>query len=581
VDRFVLKVCGESGMGLRSVGQILTKSLKRFGYYVHSDREYPSLIKGGHSMVQVDFSTQPVRSLSTNANIQVALDYAGLMNYLDTIKPGGILMHSFEKHAMIPELEKMAAERDIQLVFVPARETAYALGGNHVVVNMVMVGFAWGVLGLKLKPLQTAVEEQFADKPKLLEIDLKCIEAGYQMAIDDTSITSHELPEPDSVPDQILIDGNTAIALGAIQAGVRAYYAYPMSPASSILSDLAEFAHESGMLVKQVEDEITAAQMCLGSMHMGTRALTATSGGGVDLMTETMSLAGMTEIPFVMVYAQRTGPATGLPTWTGQAGLNLAVYGAHGEFPRVVIAVSDPSSAYELTQHALNIAEKYQLVVMLLTEKVIAESQSMVDPFQHGAIPIERGLITDEAALKKLTSNDRYQITDSGVSPRWLPGSGAPHYFANGDEHWLDGQVTEEAEEAHEMVAKRMRKQKTVLEALPEPQVYGVEKGASVSFVGWGSTKNTMLDVIAYYKEQGVSVNYLHFDYVFPLKTKRLKRFFAENETVCLIEGNHTAQFGTLVEDKTNLTFHKKFLKWNGRPFYYDEVIGFVESLTS
>jgi 2-oxoglutarate ferredoxin oxidoreductase subunit alpha len=373
------------------------------------------------------------------------------------------------------------------------------------------------------------------------------------------------------------LDGNTALGLGAIQAGVRAYYAYPMSPASTILSYLAEVSHETGMVVKQAEDEITAAQMSLGSMFMGTRAFTATSGGGFDLMTETVSLAGMTETPLVIVLAQRPGPATGLPTWTAQADLLLAIHSGHGEYPKVVLACSDTSSCYEQIQHAFNLAEQYQCVVIVLTEKVIAEALMMVDPFTHGTIPIERGLVDTKEGLQKVYSEERYALTPTGVSKRWLPGSTKMHYYANGDEHWVDGSLTEEADHAAAMMEKRMRKEITILKALPEPAVHGVAKNANLSVVGWGSTKGVMEDVIRWYKKRGVAINYLHYDVVSPIKTTRLKQFFAENSNVCLLEGNYRGQLGGLIEHATGLRFADRLLKYDGRPFFFEEVIGWIE----
>lgn len=577
--RTVLRICGESGMGLKSVAEILTKALKRLGFYVYADREYPSLIKGGHSLAQIDFGVEPIGSMALHADLMLALDYTGLNAYLDEMPKGSLVLHTFERHEQVKGLKARAHKGGFKVEYLPAKKIAYELGGNDLVINMVMVGYAWGMLGLPIKPLKVAVHEQFVDKPKLLAIDLKCIEAGSVLAKKALGSSKKHLSIqlPKKNPTKILLDGNMALTLGAIQAGVRAYYAYPMSPSSTILSYMADLANQTGMVVKQAEDEITAAQMTLGSMFMGTRALVGTSGGGFDLMTESVSLAGMTETPMVVVLAQRPGPATGLPTWSAQADLLLAMHAGHGEYARVVMACSDATSCYELVQHAFNMAEQYQCVVVLLTEKVIAEAYTMVDPFKHQAIPIRRGLVTSQAALRKLKPNDRYALTASGVSKRWLPGSTSTHYFANSDEHGLDGALTEEADHVAAMMEKRMRKECTVEKALPEPRVIGVAKGAKVSVVGWGSTKGVMEDVIRWYKRRGVAINYLHFDYLYPLKTERLKRFFLENQRVCLVEGNYRAQLGTLIESATGLRFADRLLKYDGRPFFFEEVVGFVE----
>jgi 2-oxoglutarate/2-oxoacid ferredoxin oxidoreductase subunit alpha len=469
--------------------------------------------------------------------------------------------------------------------------------------------------------------------------------------------------------DHIFIDGNSAICLGALQAGCRAHYQYPMSPSTTVLTTFATWADKTGMLVKQAEDEITAIQMALGSMHTGTRAMTATSGGGFDLMTETISLAGMIETPVVCVIVQRPGPATGLPTWTGQADLNLAIHSGHGEYGKLVIACSDVQSCYENIQHAFDLADKFQIPVMLLSEANIGMSNITIPQFEQNLIPINRYLVNNKlkegqnspylgggseadggnvvvkgvtqngdteaaftaqnpttsntgtgsfAPLKmtdigvdKLTPSLRYQITQSGVSHRWIPGSDEAIYFANGDEHHEDGSL-DESLTAGDMIAKRVRKLKTIEDDLPEPEIFGslclkVEarklplSGAgtegdwgtqsdattngdteatstnnkSISFLGWGSTKSTILDAMDQLAitNPEITVNYLHFNYMFPLKTTLLNEYLKANPNTILIEGNATGQLGELVTAKTGFQFQDKMLKWNGRPFYVEEVV--------
>jgi len=512
MKRFVIKIVGQSGSGLLSLGDITAKSLKHLGYYMTADREFESLIKGGFSNYQIDFSTKPTRSLSSKADILVALDEQGIDKYIGDLKEGGILIHGQERHEKIRSLKLAAKEKTFKTLYLPSHEIADSLGGSHVIANMVILGMLWRSLGFDRKILEEEVKEQFASKPKILELDLKCLEMAYNSKeIEDIDLN---IPSPDSIPDTILINGNYSIGLGAIQAGVRNYYAYPMSPASSILSYLAEVYHETGMMIKQAEDEITAAQMSVGSMYAGSRALTSTSGGGFDLMTETISGAAIMEVPLVIVIAQRPGPGTGLPTWTAQGDLNMAIHSSHGEFPRAVLSCSDPSSAYEQIQHAMNLAEKFQIPVILLTEKQIAEAQQTVPTFKEGIIPIERGLITDKSELEALASSDRYKITENGISKRWLPGTSKTYFCCNADEHFESGEVTEESDKAIQIFAKRMRKEESLKDSLPEPKIFGTEKDADISFIGWGSSKSVMLDIIDELKEEGIKVNYLHYEFL-------------------------------------------------------------------
>lgn len=570
MNRFRIKVGGQSGAGLLSTGEIILKALSTMGFNVVADREYPSLIKGGHSCFSVNASEGEIYGLSSKCDVMMGIDKPSLDAYFDDLKDGGVLIHGYPHPGIAPMLKK-ADERGIKVAYVDARAVSIEHGGNVLMQNVVLLGMLWKTLGFDYKYIEDAVKEKFASKPKILEIDLKCLKAGF-----DGAEVVLEVKEPVNKHNKLLIDGNHSIALGAVHCGVKAYFAYPMSPASSILTHLAEMADKTGMLVKQAEDEITAAQMAMGSMFAGARAFTGTSGGGYDLMTESVSLAGIIENPLVIVIAQRPGPGTGLPTWTMQGDLNLAMHSSHGEFPRVVMAASDPTDCFDLIQHAFNFAEEFQTVVVMLTEKQIAETKMTIDMFDQKKIPIVRGLV-EGADLEGLKSSDRYKITDSGLSKRWLPGSSEAFYFANGDEHGEDGVLDESADNGTAMCAKRMRKMDLIKEILPAPEIFGEKEGADISFIGWGSSKNIMKDVIAIYAKKGVKVNYLHYTFIMPFKETVAIEFFEKNNKVCLIEGNYTGQFGHVVESETDKKFADKLLKYNGRAFYLEDVMDFID----
>jgi 2-oxoglutarate/2-oxoacid ferredoxin oxidoreductase subunit alpha len=498
------------------------------------------------------------------------------------LEDGGVLIHGFDRwNKVIKDLVQQAEAKNLTVIEIPAREIAESFGGSSIMVNTILVGFLFKILGLGLESLVESLTNQLSKKPQLLAINLDCAKAGYEfeLSFDYSKISQQTLVTSaldQALPkDSLFIDGNTAIGLGAIHSGCRVHYQYPMSPSTTVLISLANFAPKTGMMIKQAEDEISAAQLALGSMHSGTRALTATSGGGFDLMTETVSLSGMIETPLVIVNVQRPGPATGLPTWTAQADLNLVIHSGHGEYAKVVIACSNPTDCFDNIQNAFNVAEKYQVPVILLSEANIAMSSFTVPIFEQGKIAIERGLIDPSL----VNSNKRYEITESGVSNRWLPASSDYVYFANGDEHTEDGSL-DESLEAQKMIAKRIRKQETILKDLPEPEVFGELENADVSFVGWGSTKNTILDAIDQVKLQNsnLRVNYLHFTYMFPLKTDKLLEFLSKNQNIILIEGNATGQLGELITTKTGIKLENRMLKYNGRPFYVEEVLDKVFS---
>ncbi len=573
--RLVIKVSGESGRGIVSSGSIIMKSLKRVGYFITADREYPSLIQGGCANYQINISNKQIFGFSKNIDIAIGLDSIGLKDAIESVREGGIIIHGYERWERgFKGLEEVAKSRNLKVVYIPALSVAKEQGGGYRFVNTVLLGLLWKVLGLDFETVKDQVKDTFGSRPQWLDINFACLKAGFDFI--DKPLLKIPFQPSNQVADTMLIDGNTALSIGAIHAGMSCFYAYPMSPASSILTYIAKTAKDTNILVKQAEDEITAMQMVIGSMHMGARSMTATSGGGFDLMTETISLAGITETPAVVVIAQRPGPGTGLPTWTGQGDLDLAIYSGHGEYGKIVVSCSNPTSCFENIQHSFNLAEKFQVPVIVLTEKMIAENTQTVPAFDQNIIPIERGLVEGDN-LKVLNQSDRFKKTDSGISKRWLPGSSETIYFANGDEHKEDGTL-DESVDADQMIAKRVRKLDTIRESLLDPIVYGAKKGADISFVGWGGTRNVMIDVIFQMKSSGVSVNYIHFDFVYPLKTNILKDFFKENKKVCLIEGNVTGQLGGLIQKNTDLKFAAELLKYNGRPFLIEDVVDFIRS---
>src|SRR3989338_1123497 len=452
MNRISFRIVGASGQGINSIGDIVSKALKRSGYHVFGYREYPSLIVGGHAGYQFDVSDTVVRSPSILLHAVLALNYQGLTRYFapsanaaQYLREGSYLIHAVANWKFSEEHQKIIAEKRIHVVCLPIEQMLRELDAPLVLQNVIFAGFLWELFGQELPLLQKVVAEQFAKKPKLVDINLKAAEKGFTFRPEGDFPKIALPPTKEEVKNHLLITGNEAIGLGAIHAGVRMYTGYPMTPASSLLGYVAKVQNATGMVIKQAEDEITAAQMASGASFMGTRAMTGTSGGGFDLMTETLSMVGMIESPQVFILGQRPGPATGVPTWTTQGDLFLAVHAGHGEFPRCVMAVSDGVDAFHLVADAWNIAEKYQLPVIFLTDKYIAECLFCPAPFDTTKTVVDRGgLITDPVALAKLTAFDRYRLTEDGISPRWIPGAPAAGYNANSDEHTPDGTVTED-----------------------------------------------------------------------------------------------------------------------------------------
>ncbi len=606
--RYSIKIAGASGQGVNVLGEVLSRAFKKAGYGTFGYREYPSLIKGGHATFQVDVSEDYINSPSKYTDLLVVLNRQSTNWHLDELKEGAIVLHDIDNPRIFNEEAKIFKEKRIQLIYIPSLGMIKDVSSNELHGNMATMGVVWNLLNLDKSILEESIRSQFKNKPEVIEKNIQCLAIGYEFADfrapafktkitrwrDEDLITNGEKAELhlnlkpeatfDLVPDanfseSITLNGNLALSLGSINAGVRIYYSYPMTPSSSILSYLADMAAKTGMIVKQVEDEITAAAMAIGSNFMGTRALTGTSGGGFDLMTEHLSLAGMIEVPLVVILGQRPGPATGMPTWTAQADLMLAVFSGHGEFARVVIAPSDIEDYFYSIQEAFNISEKYQVPVIVLTDKFMAESTASVNNLDSTLIPVERYLVGD-GDLEKLVSKDRYEITESGVSKRWLPGQNAADFNSNSDEHTEEGNVTEDALEAGVMIAKRLRKLETIQSELPVDQILSNNPDQIVyecNIVSWGSTGAVVKDAMHVLESHGIKVSLLNLKHLWPLSPVVLSEFLMRDNTI-LIEGNHNGQLAQLIKMQTGLDVASKLLKWNGRPFFVEDIADLILS---
>lgn len=563
-NRIVVKFAGPSGKGINTLGKIVSKSIKNSGFYNFAYREYPSLIKGGVASYQIDIANHKIVSSSRDTDILALLTNQSKERYLEDIRENGVIIYGKDELTLTDEEKEWIEKKSLHLLSLDTAKLALDAGGTEIMANMVLLGFIWRLLSLKPKALEEVVRETFKNKDVDMEAEISCVMAGYNCELAEEKLLKPILFEPNEKLDKSLsITGNQAIALGAITAGCRAYYAYPMTPATSIFKFLGETYQETGILVKQAENEITAVQMAMGSMNMGTRAMTATSGGGFDLMSETLSCAGISEVPLVVVLAQRAGAGTGVPTWTGAGDVLLAVNAGHGEFPRCVISVSNPEDAYELTQKAFNIAEIYQLPVILLTDKQIAESIFNTDELPK-PIKIERGL--------KVAEN-RYEITDDGISPRWIPSEENPVMLVSSDEHKANSQSTEDSTDVIEMSDKRMRKLETLKESLPEPKYIG-NKDAEIVFVGCGSAGNAVEDILESYP----NIGYLKYQYLYPLKYEKIIELHEDGARIVIVENNQNGEFAKLIKQESGFEIPERLLKYNGRPFFIEDILDFLNN---
>jgi 2-oxoglutarate ferredoxin oxidoreductase subunit alpha len=373
----------------------------------------------------------------------------------------------------------------------------------------------------------------------------------------------------------MLIGGTEAIALGAITSGVKFYAAYPMTPSTGIMNYISSRAGEFGIIVEQAEDEIAAINMALGASFGGVRAMTGTAGGGFALMVEGLSLAAMTETPVVIALGQRPAPATGLPTRTDQGDLQFALYTAHGEFPRVIFAPGTPEQAFYLTNKAFDIAEKYQVPVIILFDQYLSDSQWTFDGFDLGKTVYHDYRLRGQV-FSNLPDYRRYAYTESGVSALGVPGDSRHVVVADSDEHDEEGHIIEDSETRKNMVDKRLfRKLPLIRKEIEPPLLYGSER-PTIVLAGWGSSYGLMKEAVdALARDHTIAM--LHFSEIYPLpstaKFNYLDILKNASLTICF-ENNATGQFARLMKSETGYVFNRLLNRFDGRPFILEELIG-------
>lgn len=440
---------GEAGQGVQSAGFLLAKILARAGYHIFADQDYESRIRGGHNFFRIRVKDSEVGAIMETIDLLIALDRQSITIHQYELNLDAIIIYDSEK---IPN-----AASDKKLFGVPLSKMAVEKTGQEMAANVVAVGAALGLFKVNIEIISEVIRSYFANKD-VSEKNLKALNAGYEYA-DKNYIDSFSwiLPSQQN-EDRMLLNGNEAIALGALAAGCRFMAAYPMTPATSIMEYLISKSDEFGVTVVQPEDEIAAVNMVIGAAFAGARSMTATSGSGFCLMVEGLGMAGISETPIVIIDAQRPGPAVGLPTRTEQGDLLFAVHAHHGDFPRVVLAPSTVEEAFWMTVKAFNLADKYQLPVILLTDHHLASSYQTTDKFDLYAVEVDRGMLYSEAKHGSRADYKRHLITESGISPRAFPGEEDLLVITDADEHDESGHLTDDAGIRYQQVQKRMRK---------------------------------------------------------------------------------------------------------------------------
>lgn len=538
---------GEAGQGLVTVGQILAKGLVRSGYSILVTQSYQSRIRGGHNTFGIRVGGDDVIAPCEAIDLLVALD-------ADTVK---LHKGDLSSQGLIVADEAFGINGETVLT-VPLKQLA-----TDKYSNIAALGVVSSLLGLDQQVVTRAVEDFFGKAHReAAEANRRVLKESFRWAAENP-VAFDNLPPITDPPQRLMMNGNEAIALGALSAGLKFYAFYPMTPATSIALNLAGWAKEAGIVVEQAEDEIAAINMALGASFAGAPSMVGTSGGGFALMTEGTSLAAMTETPVVIVVSQRPAPATGLPTRTEQADLEFVLHAGHGEFPRAIFAPGTVEECFHLTRRALELAEWFQGPIFLLTDEFLADSYRAVTPFAVGDLSSVTPWSFEERAVTP--PYRRYAITEGGISPRLLPGLTEHLVVADSDEHTEDGHITEDLSVRKRMVEKRLKKGEGMRAEIIPPEYRG-EKRPDLLLVCWGSSKGAVQEAASMMKGRGVRTATLHFSQIWPLLPEQFIGRLHEAKQVVAVEGNATGQLARLIRRETGFHIEKLVLRYDGLP---------------
>ncbi len=558
-------VGGEAGQGVQSAGFLLAKCFARADYQVFADQDYESRIRGGHNFFRVRAANTRVGAIAEKVDVLIALNEETVRLHRDEVAIEGAIIYDGDKYTPEPG--------ECTLFNVPLSRLAGDAGASDLSANVVAVGAALALVECEPEIMETALRQRFASVDAA-ESNLAAARAGYDFARSNLVVALGCHLQLAGVR-RMLLNGNEALALGAIAAGCRFIAAYPMTPSTSIMEYLAGKAEAMGIVVIQPEDEIAAVNMAVGAGFAGVRAMTATSGSGFCLMVEGLGLAGMTETPVVIVDAQRPGPAVGLPTRTEQGDLGFVIHAHHGDFPRAVLAPATVADAFWLTVKAFNLAEKYQIPVIILTDQHLASSYATVDEFDLSQVTIERGLLFSGDGDGD-SEYRRHQVTRSGISPRAFPGRDRSFVVTDSDEHDESGHPAESAASRNEQVQKRMRKAFSLRQDIAAPETYG-PKRAETALIGWGSSYGALREAVDILHKQDVSVNLLHLREMWPFPSEAVADAIDRTQRSFVVESNATGQLARLIQAETGREVTGRVLKYDGRPFTPNYIVSRLE----
>lgn len=575
---FGWKVGGKQGEGIDSTGDIFAIALHRMGYYTFTYRHFMSLIKGGHTNYKIRIADQLVRHHGDSVSVLVAFDQTTIdVNWHEMVDGGVVISDSTAFTAKAPD------NRNVHLYGVPLTDIAKS-AGNSIMKNMVAIGVSAAIAQLDPEEFIPVVAEKFGRKGQsVVDSNMNALRAGYRYYLEHHDVFLSAPARPEARGEHLYLSGNQATGFGALAGGCRLLAAYPITPATEIMYWVISQFPKHGGLVLQAEDEIAAVNMAIGANFAGVRAMTSTSGPGFSLMMEALGLAGISETPLVIVDVQRSGPSTGLPTKTEQSDLNEAVHGTHGDIERIVLTPRTVEECFYYTAEAFNLAEKYQVPVIVLTDLYTGMSSQSVDDLPLDRVKIDRGKLLTDDDLAKLArfSYQRYDTSvEDGVSPRALPGQRNARYVALGNEHNGIGLEVEDQPTRQAQVEKRHKK----LAGFQHESGVSIDghQDAEFALVGFGSTWGVLEEAREALEAHGLMAKHIHFSRVAPFPAAELANALVGVKTALVVELNSTGQLAELMKKHVNC--HEQLvscLKYDGDPLTLREILARVQEVQS
>jgi 2-oxoglutarate ferredoxin oxidoreductase subunit alpha len=546
-----IEICGMSGDGTIAAGGILNEAMSRAGLSVLAFDSYPAEIRGfGRCVTHSRVGDQEMRALSDKTHVLISLDDKESQSRVPFLAKEAVVLFDSKPPSYVEEGTSIAAqaEPDARLFGMPFSDLAAAASGSTRGRNLTALGGFAAIFGVPPRHFRDVITKKFKGKgEKVLEANLKSFDAGYRYASEtfkERERPALTLPEPE-MEEKILISGNEAVARGALDAGLKLYFGYPITPATPIMEYLAKTLPERGGRVVQMEDEIASIGAVLGGFFAGKRAMTATSGPGFALMTELITHGVMSETPAVIINAQRGGPATGLPSKTEQSDLQAAVFGGPGDSARIVIAPTNVKECYEFTLMSFQLAERYQTPVIVLTDFFLNNRVEKVNLTAASAAQrADWNLYPDESSRGRY---ERYKVTESGISPRAIPGTEGYLFDATGLEHTEKGRPDYSSEIHSKMTEKRHRKIQGALKDLPEPLEFSSGETMDVGVIAWGSTFGSALEAVLTAQREGMKVGALKVMSLFPYHAEVIRSFMKKCKEILIPELNYEGQLANLI----------------------------------